>query len=188
MLGVKLCANYSNTKRINGEIMVEQVKKKMDAWKTGRFMPLVSRTWSVNSLVFSKLWFKTASIDLRVGDISKMTSEVKSWIYQPHLTKPQESLLYRDIKEGGLGLFNIAARAKANILVSFCQSAFGHKCSINMFHHDIFRIHVLQDKVKNPGCHQRDSSSRERGSRSRGDEGKGLVSEVSKERNHSSPR
>ena len=120
MLGVKLCTNYSDTKRINGEILVKQVKKKTELWKTGRFMPLVSRTWSVNSLVFSKLWYKTASIDLRVGDISKMTSEVKSWIYQLHLTKPQESLLYRDIKEGGLGLFNIAARAKANILVSFC--------------------------------------------------------------------
>ena len=80
-----------------------------------------------------------------------MTSTVKSWIYQPHLIKPQEALLYRDVKDGGLGLFNISARAKANLLVSFCKSALGYKCPLNQFHHNIFRYNIMEDKIKNPG-------------------------------------
>ena len=65
--------------------------------------------------------------------------------------KPHESLLYRDAKEGGLGLFNVAARAKASLIAGFCQSAFGKKGELNQYHPDIFRYYVLGDKIKNPG-------------------------------------
>ena len=102
-------------------------------------MPINSRPWSVNSLILSKLWFRKAAIDLRIGDISKMTSAVKLWLYQPQLVKPQESLLYREVSEGGLGLYNIAARAKANLIVSFCQSALGYNCKLNQFHQDLYK-------------------------------------------------
>ena len=90
------------------------------------------------------------AIDLRAGDIRKMTSAVKSWIYQPELIKPQEALLYRDVKDGGLGLFNISARAKANLLVSFCKSALGYKCLLNPVPHNIYRFIVMEDYIKNP--------------------------------------
>ena len=93
MLGVKLTATYQGTRKINGDTLVEIVKKKTDDWKTGRFMPLTSRPWSVNSMIFSKIWFRMAVIDMRSGDIKKITSAVKSWIYQPQLVKPQEVLL-----------------------------------------------------------------------------------------------
>ena len=114
-------------------------------------MPLISRSYCVNSLLLSKIRYRMAAIDLRVGDINKMTSAVKSWMYQRHLVKPQESLLYREAKEGRLGLLNISARARANLLISFCQSVLGYKCPINQFHHDIFRFFVLKVKIKNPG-------------------------------------
>ena len=89
-------------------------------------------------------------IDMRVGDTNKITSTVKSWIYQPQLVKPQESLLYRDIKEGGLGLLNDMASAKANLIASFCQSALGKKGELNQYHHNIFRYYDLGDKINNP--------------------------------------
>ena len=80
MLGVKLTATYQGTRRLNGELLVEIVNKKIDAWRTGRFMPLTSRPWSVNTMIFSKIWFQMSVIDMRVGDTNKITSAVKSWI------------------------------------------------------------------------------------------------------------
>ena len=35
MLGVKLTANFQETRRLNGETLVEIIKNKMDEWKTG---------------------------------------------------------------------------------------------------------------------------------------------------------
>ena len=67
--------------------------------------------------------FKTTTIDLIVKDISKMTSVVKLLIYKPQLVKPQESISYCEVKEGRLGLYHVPVRAKAKLIVSFCQPA-----------------------------------------------------------------
>ena len=66
-------------------------------------MSITQRGHSVNTYCLSKLWFKTASVDLRSLDIAKITSQIKSWIYADQLEKPQEMVLYRSRKQGGLG-------------------------------------------------------------------------------------
>ena len=51
-------------------------------------------------------WFMCHTVDLRVLDISSISSKVKSWIFQDQLEKPQEMILHRPIDIGGLGLHN----------------------------------------------------------------------------------
>ena len=74
MVGVTLKANYTLTRQINGDQLVERVSKTIGPWKGGRFMPLTLRCHSVNTYCFSKLWFECGSTDLRQGDITKITS------------------------------------------------------------------------------------------------------------------
>ena len=80
-----------------------------------------------------------------------MSSAIKSWIYQPNLAKPTECLLYRQVSEGGLGLYHISCRAKANLIKSFLETACGQKFKVNLFHKAVFDHFVLEDDSPNPG-------------------------------------
>ena len=73
----------------------------MNVWKARKFMPLTARVFSVNLYVLAKVWYHTVLVDVRCGDVSKMVSSIKSWIYQDRLVKPQEKLLYRKEKSEG---------------------------------------------------------------------------------------
>ena len=106
-LGVQLYADYSKTRKANGEALQNKVKVKINSWKSGKFLPLTSRPWSLNSFCPSKLWYRTACIDLRIGDSDTIQSSIKSWLYQDMILKPQEMALYRPTSLGGLGLHNV---------------------------------------------------------------------------------
>ena len=88
-IGCKLYSDYTSTRRENGEIMKKRVRDQIGTWKSGKFLPLTSRPWSLNSYCLSKLWYKTNCLDLRVGDCNAITSSVKGWMYQDKLIKPQ---------------------------------------------------------------------------------------------------
>ena len=79
---------------MNGDIMTSKIKETMNKWKSGRFLPLTSRPWSVNMDALSKLWFRTGCVDIKEDDSKTMSSAIKSWVYQPNLVKPTECLLY----------------------------------------------------------------------------------------------
>ena len=49
--------------------------------------------WSLNQYCLSKIWFRTHSVDLRVLDLTKITSHIKSWLYADMLLKPEETRL-----------------------------------------------------------------------------------------------
>ena len=82
-------------------------------------MPLTQRGHSVNNYCLSKIWFKSASIDLRVLDITKITSLVKSWVFADQLEKPEELVLFRSRNKGGLNIINVKVRAMAEQITSF---------------------------------------------------------------------
>ena len=50
-LGCKLYADYSSTRRENGELMKKKVRDQIGSWKSGKFLPLTSRPWSLNTLI-----------------------------------------------------------------------------------------------------------------------------------------
>ena len=122
-VGVELRATYSLTRKANGEILQERIKNTVGPWKAGQFMPLTQRPFSSNCYALSKVWFKCCVINLRVQDITAITSQVKSWLYQDYLAKPSELVLYRDSHVGGPGLFHVKARSLALLIRSFMETA-----------------------------------------------------------------
>ena len=127
---------------MNGEIIKKIVKNKMDNWKVGKFVPLTSRTLSVNTYCLSKLWYRTSSIDILIGDCKNMTSSVKSWIYQPMIRKPYENLLYRTCQGGGLGMFNIYFRAQANLVRKNLRTASNKSSALYIYHNSLFKYFI----------------------------------------------
>ena len=106
MLGVELTATWSQTRKANGDICQTRVGNTIRQWKTP-FMHLNHRSWSLNQYCLPKMWFRTHSVDLRVQDVTKVTSAVKSWLYQDQLLKPEEQIMYRQASLGGLGVRSV---------------------------------------------------------------------------------
>ena len=88
MVGVQLKATYAQTKKINGDALQDRVSKVVGPWKGGKFMSLTLRPSSLSCYCSSKLWFKCGSIDLRVADIKKITSNMRSWLFADQLEHP----------------------------------------------------------------------------------------------------
>ena len=102
MVGVDLLASWQQTRKANNDELLSRVKSTIGSWKSGKFVPLACRPFSVNSFCLSKVWFRTNSVDLRAGDIKSLSSACKGWIYQDMFEKPEELLLYRHLKKEGL--------------------------------------------------------------------------------------
>ena len=61
-VGVMLYANYNETRKVNGEALVEKVWVMVNHWRSGKYMELLDRAASVNSNILGKLWYWDASI------------------------------------------------------------------------------------------------------------------------------
>ena len=132
MVGVKLLATYQKTRKVNCDELVDKVKNTTGAWKAGKFMPLTCRAHSVNTYCLSKTLFKCFSIDLRVGDVAKISSHVKSWLYADQLEKPEELVLYRQRKQGGLGLVSMQYKAVSLLIRNFTETSIHPKFQSNL--------------------------------------------------------
>ena len=110
-------------------------------------MPITQRGSSVNSFAFSKVWFRTRCIDLRVCDIKKINSACKSWLYQYTFAKPEESVLYRPHQHGGLGLHTVKFKSLAGFITTFLQTAANTTYIPNLLHSLLYRKHVLGEFV-----------------------------------------
>ena len=152
MIGVELRATHTQTRKANGDILVEKIKNIIGPWKGGKFMPLALRCHSVNTYCLSKLWFKCASVDLRAGDANQITSNIKSWVYADQLIKPEELVLYKSRRMGGLNLINVKYRAMAELIKSFLDTSINPLFRKNVYHQALFSWHV-EDKrsIPDPG-------------------------------------
>ena len=152
MVGVQLMATHTQTRKCNGDNLQNRVSTTIGPWRGGKFMPLTQRGHSVNTYCLSKIWFKSASVDMRVLDITKITSLVKSWIYADQLEKPEELVLYRSRKHGGLNVYNVKLRAMAELIKSFMDTAVNSKFKNNLYHCALFNWHVEDIRtIPNPG-------------------------------------
>ena len=106
MVGVELKATWSQTRKVNGDIIQARVSSIINGWKSGKFMDISFRPWSLNTFALTKVWFKCHTAALHVCDISSVTSKVKSWLFQDQLEKPAEMVLHR-IDMRGLGLHSV---------------------------------------------------------------------------------
>ena len=72
MVGVRLCADYRDSRAFNGEDLQQKIQRVISLWKGGNFMPLSQRSHSLNTYCLSKIWFKCPSIELRVTELTKI--------------------------------------------------------------------------------------------------------------------
>ena len=152
MVGVELRATWAQTRRANGDIVQQRVADTVKVWKTGKFMHLTLRSWSMNIYCFSKIWFRTHSVDLREVDFNKITSSAKSWLYADMLLKPEEIVLHRHVSSGGLALLHVKQKALAGLIRSFLETACMVKFRQSLYHQLLFRYHVLEDRtISDPG-------------------------------------
>ena len=98
MVGVQLCATWSATRRKNGDNIRSKVQKLLGGWRSGKFLPLIQRPFSVNTYALSKVWYRTACVNLRESDFHAINSSIKKWIYADLLFKPEEMVLFRSVK------------------------------------------------------------------------------------------
>ena len=151
-VGVELRATFSLTRKANGDILQTRIKNTVGPWKSGRFMPLSQRAFSANCYALSKVWFKCCVVNLRVQDITVITSQIKSWMYQDLLLKPSELVLYRGTDVGGLGLMCVKMRSLALLVRTFLETSINPKFRHSLFHEQLFRYHVLgESNLPDPG-------------------------------------
>ena len=152
MIGVELRSSWTQTRKANGDIMQSRAENTTRQWKSGKFMHLNMRGWSLNQYCLSKVWFRTHSVDLRVLDVNKITSSVKSWLYADLLLKPEELVMYRPAFYGGLGVLNVKSKALAGLIKTFLETAGHEQFRPSLYHTSLFRYHVLEDlSLANPG-------------------------------------
>ena len=94
MLGVKLYTTFTKTRQINGDIITKMVQEKINQWKRGKFMPLTARPLSINTYALSKIWYKAGVVDFNEGDLDKISSSCKTWLYADSFLKPEEIILH----------------------------------------------------------------------------------------------
>ena len=142
MVGVKLMSSSQKTRKLNCDELQTRVKDTTGAWKGGKFMPLTSRPHSINTYCLSKILFRCSSINLRVCDLTKISSHIKSWIYADQLEKPEEVFLYRSRKLGGLGLVNLQYKALSLMIRNFLETALNPAFQANKYHSALFSWYV----------------------------------------------
>ena len=151
MVGVELKATWSQTRKVNGDIIQARVGSVINSWKSGKFMDLSSRPWSLNTFALTKVWFKCHTVDLCVCDSSSVTSKIKSWLFQDQLEKPAEMVLHRPIQIGGLGLHSVKMKALASLIRTFMETAASPKFSHSLNHTLLYWAYVLKDdSISNP--------------------------------------
>ena len=151
-VGVELRSTFTQTRKVNGEILQARIKNTVGPWKAGRFMPLSQRAFSANCYALSKVWFKCSVVNLRVQDQNFITSQLKSWLYQDLLVKPSELVLYRDTKDGGLGLMHVSTRGLALLIRTFLETYIHPAFRHSLFHEHLYRYHVMgEHSLPDPG-------------------------------------
>ena len=149
MVGVKLKASFAGSRKLNCDELQEKVRGIISMWRGGKFMPLVQRSLSVNCFCLSKVWFRSATLPLRVCDFQKINSLIKSWVYADQLEKPNELILYRNRKQGGLGLLNIKFKSLSLLIRTFLESSINPKYIHNEYHEALYKWFVMEDKSIN---------------------------------------
>ena len=142
---MELLAIWQQTRKVNNDELQTRVKSTIASWKSGKFMPLVCRPFSLNSYCLSKVWFRTHSVDLRVGDVTAITSACKGWLYQDMFEKPSELLLYRPVEDGGLGMHHVQCKALSSLISTFLQTAANPGYQQSLYHSLLYRRHCLLD-------------------------------------------
>ena len=146
MVGVELRATNTQTRMANGDELVTRLKNKVGLWQSGKFMPISQRPWSLNNYALSKVYYRCNSVDLRVKDLSAITSKIKTWLFMDQFEKPEDIIIYRPASHGGLGLDNVKYKAQSRLITSFLETSTNSKFRHSLYHEALFKYYVLEDR------------------------------------------
>ena len=152
MVGVVLKSTFIQTRKVNCDELLDRISRVLGAWKGGKFMQLSQRPWSINNYALPKLWFRCHSLELRAGDITKITATIKSWLYADLLEKPEELVMFRHRSNGGLGVNNIKYKGMALLIRSFLETAVNPQFIRNHYHNALFRWQVGSARGSDERC------------------------------------
>ena len=145
MVGVQLCANWSETRRKNGESVRHKIQKLIGCWRSGKFLPLTQRPFSANTYALSKIWFRTGCVNLRESDFKVVNSSVKKWLYADLFFKPEEMVLFRKVGDGGLGLTSCRHKSLAHLIRTFLELAANPAYVDSLYLNILYRTYVLEE-------------------------------------------
>ena len=80
MVGVELRHTWTQTRKVNGDLIQSRVANTINPWKAGKFMPVTMRPWSINSYGLSKAWFIQLTFVLVMLEPSPNVSRVGSML------------------------------------------------------------------------------------------------------------
>ena len=113
-------------------------------------MTLINRLTSINVFALSKIWYRAASINFKIGDMEKYQSNIKSWFNQDIFEKLQEEVLYRKKEDGGLNLTNVRQKVQAYLLTNFLQTSINNEFLQNLYHKSLYNYYVHNIGLKPP--------------------------------------
>ena len=143
VVGVQLYNNAHFTRKMNSELLVTKVSKIINLWKSGHHMSFLDHSHAINALVLSKVWYIASCVPPRQGDIQKIVTSIKSFLYQDQFLRPSDLVAYRSTEHGGLGLTHTLSRCQALIIKSFLETSIipGYRWSLT--NTELFNQHVL---------------------------------------------
>ena len=113
----------------------------------GKFLPISQRPFSVNTYALSKLWFRSGSVNFRESDFKAINSSIKKWLYSDLFFKPEEMVLLRKIKDGGLGLTSCKHKSLAYLIKSFLELAASPSYVKSLYLNILYRIYVENENL-----------------------------------------
>ena len=120
------------------------------SWRSGKFLPLIQRPYSANTYALSLVWFRSCVVNLRENDFAAINSSIKKWLYADLLFKPEEQILHRQVKNGGLGLVSVKCKSLAFLIKTFLELAI-HPSYINSLYLNVlYRFYILHENLPAP--------------------------------------
>ena len=143
---------------LRGLLLVEKMETSLEkkvqsvcgSWRSGKFLPLTQRPFSINTYALSKVWFRTGSVNLREGDFKSINSSLKKWLYSDLFFKPEEIVLYRKVKDGGLGLTSSKHKSLAYLIKSFLELAANPSYLQSLYLNIMYRVYILKENLPAP--------------------------------------
>ena len=87
---------------------------------------------------------------MREADFNTINSSIKKWLYADLFFKPEELVLFRERKDGGLGLISCKHRALAFLIKTFLDLAANPAYIDSLFLNTLYRVYILHEDLPAP--------------------------------------
>ena len=92
----------------------------------------------------------TCTVNLRESDFNAINSSIKKWLYADLFFKPEELVLFRKIKDGGLGLTSCKHKALAFLVKTFLDLTANPEYIESLFLNTLYRFYILNEDLPAP--------------------------------------